>query len=136
MTTRAIVSPAARSVRDIVLAGLAGVLAVYLTVLAWGLVSSAIWGGAWRLAHFLDPTTPLPTGYRIGSLLCTAVVGAGLGAVLARALGRGARWAGWGAFAAGAVVGTAGLASPAQWPLVLLVFLASSALGFRFGARA
>lgn len=138
MTTRALAAPPARVVRDALLAGLAGLIAPHLAALAWGLVSSAVWGAAPRIIAFLDPAAPRPRGYAAASLLVTAVLGALLGGALARALSRGAgagRWGFWGAFAAGVVCSAAAVGGPALRSPVLLLFIAASALGFRLAAR-
>ena len=133
MTTQAIAAMPVRAARDALLAALGGVAAPYLAALIWSLLSSAVWGTGWRLAAFLDPTASRPTGYLAAALLFTAALGALLGAALARAFTRraaGTRWALWAAFAAGVVLSAGmGAVSP-----VLLLFIASSALGFRFGA--
>jgi len=137
MTTRALASPPARAVRDAGLAGLAGALAPYLAAFAWSLLASAVWGTAARGAVFVDPTTSRPTGYVAASLLFAVAVGALLGAVLARALTRArvARWGPWVAFAAGALLSAAGVDAHALRSPLLLLLIASSALGFRLGAR-
>jgi len=135
MTTQAVTTLPARSIRDVLLAGIAGLVAPGLAAGVWSLLTSAIWGPGLRLAAFLDPAAPRPLGLRIGSLVFAVVVGALIGAVLARGLTRRATvawWALWAAFAAGAVL-VAGAASLLQ-PVILL-FIASSALGFRAGAR-
>lgn len=135
MTTQAIAAPPL-TIRDGLLAGLAGAVAPHLAALAWALLASAVWGPALRLAVFFDPTAVPPTGYAAASLLVAGVLGALLGVGLARALTRqpgAAHWPLWVAFAAGVVLSAAGAAS-LRAP-VLLLFIASSALGFRFGAR-
>ena len=89
MTTQALGALPVRTVRDARLAGLAGIVAPYLAVLAWSLPVSAVWEAGWRVAAFVDPAASRPAGYLAGSL---------------------------------------------RQP-VLLLLIASSALGFRFGAR-
>jgi len=138
MTTQALAAPPVRTVRDALLAGLAGIVAPYLTVLAWSLLASAVWGAGWRVAAFVDPAASRPAGYLAGSRLFAVALGALLGASRARALARRAalaRWGLWAAFALGVVLSAAavGAVSLRQPPLLLLI--ASSALGFRFGAR-
>jgi hypothetical protein len=138
MTTHAMAALPARTVRDTLLAGLAGIAAPHLAALAWSLVASVLWGAGLRLAAFVDPTAPRPTGYTLASLLCALVLGALLGAALALAptrRGAGARWGLWAAFAAGVVLSAAGMGAAALRPPVLLLFIAASALGFRFGTR-
>jgi hypothetical protein len=61
-----------------------------------------------------------------------------LGASLALALMRRAaiaRWGLWAAFAVGVVLSAAGMRAASLRQPVLLLLIASSALGFRFGAR-
>jgi len=135
MTTQAMAALPRRAIRDGLLVGLAGVVAPYLAVVAWSLVSSAIWGAGWRLAVFVDPAASRPAGYLAASILFTVACGALLGAALALALtrrGSTARWGLWAVFAAGVVLSASGMraASP-----VLLLFIVSSALGFRVAVR-
>lgn len=80
-----------------------------------------------RLAGLAGVVAPLLTALA-WSLLASAVRGAGL-----RVPGV-AWWALWSAFAAG-VVRSAGVGAASVRQHVLLLFIASSALGFRFGAR-
>ena len=138
MTTRAMTALPVRTVRDALLAGLAGLVAPHLVALAWGLVSSAIWGAGWRLTAFVDPAASRPAGYPAASLLFTVAVGALLGSALALALTRRAaiaRWGLWAAFAVGVVLSAAAMGAASVRPPVLLLLIASSALGSRFGAR-
>lgn len=138
MTTQVMAALPLRKVRDALLAGLAGLVAPHLAALAWFLLSSAVWGSGWRLAAFLDPAASRPAGYLPGALLFTVGLGVLLGAALARALARrgtSASWALWAAFAAGVVLSVAGLGAASLRQPVLLLFIASSALGFRLGAR-
>jgi len=124
-----------RTVRDALLAGL---VPPHLVALAWGLLSSAIWGAGWRLTAFVDPAASRPAGYLAASLLFTVAVGALLGSALALALTRRAaiaRWGLWAAFAVGVVLSAAAMGAASVRPPVLLLLIASSALGFRFGAR-
>ena len=135
MTTQAVATLPGRGIRDAMLAGLAGLVAPQLAALAWSLLASAVWGTRSRLAAFTDPFAAPPMGYRAGALLVAVGLGALLGGALALALTRRAALAGWGlwaAFAVGVVLsaGVASLREP-----VLLLFIASSALGFRAGAR-
>ena len=135
MTTQAAPALPGRGIRDALLAGLAGLVAPQLAALAWSLLASAVWGTAPRFAAFMDPSASSPMGYRAGALLFAVVIGALLGGVLALSLTRRAAlawWELWAAFAVGAVLsaGVASLREP-----VLLLFIASSALGFRAGAR-
>ena len=135
MTTQAVAVLPGRGVRDALLAALAGLVAPQLAALAWSLLASAIWGPGWRLAAFMDPSAAPPMGYRAGALLFAVALGALLGGALALALTRRAAlawWGLWAAFAVGVVLsaGVASLREP-----VLLLFIASSALGFRAGAR-
>ena len=135
MTTQAVAVLPGRGVRDVLLAALAGLVAPQLAALAWSLLASAVWGTRSRLAAFTDPFAAAPTGYRAGALLFAVALGALLGGLLALALTRRAALAWWGlgaAFAVGVVLsaGVASLREP-----VLLLFIASSALGFRAGAR-
>jgi hypothetical protein len=135
MTTQAVATLPARSIRDVLLAGIAGLVAPALAAAAWSLLASAVWGPGLRLAAFLDPAAPRPLGFRLGSLVFAVGVGALIGAALGWGLTRRAPvvwWALSAAFAAGAVLvaGPASLRQP-----VLLLFIASSALGFRAGAH-
>lgn len=138
MTTQAVAALPVRTARDALLAGLAGVAAPPLAALAWSLLASAVWGAGLRVAAFVDPTAPRPTGYAVASLLCALVLGALLGAALALALtrrGAGARWGLWATFAAGGVLSAASMGAASLRQPVLLLFIASSAFGFRSGAR-
>lgn len=124
-----------RGLRDALMAGLAGLVAPQLVALAWALLASVIWGPGWRLAAFMDPSASRPMGFQAGALLFAVALGALLGGVLAWGLTRRSAlvwWGLWAAFAAGVVL-SAGVASLRQ--PVLLLFIASSALGFRAGAR-
>ena len=101
-------------------------------------MSSAIWGAGWRLTAFVDPAASRRAGYPAASLLFTVAVGALLGSALALALTRRAavaRWGLWAAFAVGVVLSAAAMGAASVRPPVLLLLIASSALGFRFGAR-
>lgn len=126
MTTQAMAALPVRTVRNALLAGLAGVVAPHLAALGWGLLSSALWGAGLRLAAYLDPTAPRPTRYLAVSLLFAVVSGVALGA---------ARWGLWAAFAAGVTLSAAAMGAASLRQPVLLLLIASSALGFRFGAR-
>ena len=135
MTTQAVAALPGRGIRDAMLAGLAGLVTPQLAALAWSLLASAVWGAGQRFAAFVDPAAARPVGYQVGALIFAVLFGALLGGALALALTRRVpvpRWALWAAFAAGVVlsVGVAALQQP-----VLLLFIASSALGFRAGAR-
>ena len=130
MTTQAVAALPGRGIRDAMLAGLAGLVAPQLAALAW-----SVWGTGSRFAAFMDPSASSPMGYRAGALLFAVALGALLGGALALALTRRAAlawWGLWAAFAVGVVLsaGVASLREP-----VLLLFIASSALGFRAGAR-
>ena len=138
MTTQVMAALPVRTVRDALLASLAGLVAPHLAALAWFLLSSAVWGPGWRMAAFLDPAASGPTGYLPVALLFTVALGTLLGAALARALARrgtGAWWVLWAAFGTGAVLSAAALGPRALLPPVLLLLIASSALGFRLGSR-
>jgi hypothetical protein len=135
MTTQAIAALPGRTVRSVPLAGLAG---PHLAALTWSLLSSALWGAGWRLTAFVDPAASRPAGYLPVSLLFSVAVGALLGAALARVLDRPGAVSGWGlwaAFAGGVAVSAAGLDAVSLRQPVRLLLIASSALGFRFGAR-
>ncbi len=137
MTTRVMAALPVRSLREALLAGLAGLVAPHLAALGWAVLSSAIWGAGWRLAVFVDPAAAHPAGYRAASLLFTVAAGALLGVVIARALtrrGAVAWWGLWAAFAAGVVLSAAGMGAVPLPPPVLLL-IAASAPGFRLGAR-
>jgi hypothetical protein len=138
MTTQVMAALPVRTVRDALLAGLAGLAAPQLVALAWFLLSSAVWGAGSRLAAFVDPAAPRPAGYLAASLLLTVALGVLLGALIGRVLARRgtlAWWGLWAAFAAGVVLAAVGMgAVPLRQP-VLLLLIASSALGFRLGAR-
>ena len=130
MTTQAVAALPGRGIRDAMLAGLAGLVAPQLAALAW-----SVWGTGSRFAAFMDPSAAPPMGYRAGALLFAVALGALLGGALGLALSRRAAlawWGFWAAFAVGVVLsaGVASLREP-----VLLLFIASSALGFRAGAR-
>lgn len=103
MTTQAMAALPVRTVRDALLAGLAGLVAPHVVLLAWSLLSSAIWGAGWRLAAFVDPAA--------------------------------SRWGLWAAFAIGVVLSAAAMGAASLRQPVLPLLIASSALGFRFGAR-
>lgn len=138
MTTQVMAALPVRTVRDALLAGLAGLVAPHLAALGWFLVSSAVWGAGLRLAAFVDPAAPRPAGYLAASLLFTVALGALIGAAPARALARRGALAGWwlwAAFAAGVVLSAIAMGAVSLRQPVLLLFIASSALGFRFGAR-
>ncbi len=138
MTTQVMAALPVRTVRDALLAGLAGLVAPHLAALAWVFLSSAVWGAGWRLAAFADPTAPHPAGYLPVSLLFTVALGALLGALITRALARRgtiAWWGLWVAFAAGVVLSAAGMGAASLRQPVFLLLIASSALGFRLGPR-
>jgi hypothetical protein len=138
MTTQAMAALPVRTVRDALLAGLAGLVAPHLAVLAWSLLASAVWGAGWRLAAFVDPAASRPPGYLAASLLFTVALGALLGGALALALTRRAspaRWGLWAAFAIGVVLSAVAVGAASLRQPVFLLLIASSALGFRFGAR-
>lgn len=138
MTTQAIAVQPGRPVRNALLAGLAGLAAPNLAALGWALLSSALWGAGWRLAVFVNPAAPLPAGYLPLSLMFTVAFGTLLGVALALGLDRrGAvgAWGLWAAFAVGAAVAAAGVDVTSLRQPVLLLLIASSALGFRLGAR-
>lgn len=135
MTTQTVAALPGRGLRDALMAGLAGLVAPQLVALAWALLASVIWGPGWRLAAFMDPSASPPMGFQAGALLFAVAFGALLGGALAWGLTRRsalAWWGLWAAFAVGVVL-SAGVASLRQ--PVLLLFIASSALGFRAGAR-
>ncbi len=138
MTTQAIAIQPGRTVRDVLLAGAGGLAAPYLAALGWSLLSSVLWGTGWRLAVFVDPAAPLPAGYLPVSLMFTVALGTLLGVALALALDRrgavGGWWL-WAAFAVGVAVAAAGVDVASLRQPVLLLLIASSALGFRLGAR-
>jgi hypothetical protein len=138
MTTQVMAALPVRTFRDALLAGLAGLVTPPLVALAWSLLSSTVWGAGWRLAVFVDPAAPRPAGYLALSLLATVALGALIGALIGWALARRGTIAWWGlgaAFAAGVVLSAVGMgAVPLRQP-VLLLLIASSALGFRLGAR-
>lgn len=137
MTTSAVAAPALlRFLRDALLPALAGVIAPHVVALGWGLVASAIWGPGLRLVAFVDPTAARPVGYGAASLLFAAMAGALIGAGLALARARRAAtapWALWVAFAVGALLSVAHAETRALVQLVVLLFIVSSALGFRLG---
>ena len=90
------------------------------------------------MAAFLDPAAARPAGYLLVWLLFMVALGALLGTALALALTRGTGVARWGlraASPAGVVLSPAGLGAASLRQPVLLLLIASSALGFRFGSR-
>ena len=136
MTSPALARSRRRSVLDVFLAGLAGAVAPYVVALGWAALSAAVWGRGLRLAMFLDPAAALPVGYVAASVLFTIAAGALLGAGLARALewpGAG-RWGRWAAFAAGVALSLGWRDARALAQPVVVLFIASSALGFRLRA--
>lgn len=137
MTSPALALSRPRSVRDLLLAGVAGAIAPYLVALGWAALSSAVWGRGLRIALFLDPTAGGSAGYVAAGLLWSAAAGACLGAGLARALGGpgAARCGLWVALAAGIALSVAGRDAPALGQPAIVLFIASSALGFRLRAR-
>jgi hypothetical protein len=138
MTTGAVAAPSLRSLRDALLPALAGLIAPYAVAAGWGLLARAIWGPGWRLAVWVDPTAALPAGYAATSLLFTGLVGALIGAGLALARARRvavAPWALWVAFALGVALSVIHAEPRALAHPVILLLIASSALGFRLGAR-
>jgi hypothetical protein len=136
MTTQAMAALPVRTVRDALLAGLAGLVAPHVALLAWSLLSSAVWGAGWRLAAFVDPAASRPPGYLAASLLFTVALGALLGGALALSrCASTARWGLWAAFAIGVVLSAAAMGAASLRQPVLPLLIASSALGFRFGAR-
>jgi hypothetical protein len=136
MTTQAMAAPPVRAVRDARLAGLAGLVAPHVALLAWSLLSSAIWGAGWRLAAFVDPAASRPPGDLAASLFFTVALGALLGGALALSRRAStARWGLWAAFAIGVVLSAAAMGAASLRQPVLPLLIASSALGFRFGAR-
>jgi hypothetical protein len=138
MTTHAIATPGSRSLRDTLLAGLAGVVAPHAVAVGWGLVAAAVWGPGPRFAAFVDPTAARPAGYVIASLLFAvaagALIGGGLALARARRPGVGP-WGLWIPFAAGALLSVAYADARSLARPVVLLFIAASALGFRLGAR-
>jgi len=137
MTTQAIAIQPGRTVRDAGLAGLAGLATPHLAALGWSILASALWGAGWRLAVFVNPAASPPAGYRPVSLMFSVAFGALLGAALVLALDRRGvgGWGLWAAFAVGVAVAAAGVDVASLRQPVLLLLIASSALGFRFGAR-
>ncbi len=137
MTSSALTLSRPRAVVDVLLAGLVGAVAPYLAALGWAVLAAAVWGPGPRLATFVDPSAARPAAYVIASLLFSVGAGALLGAGLARALGwAGAgRWGLWAAFAAGIVLSLARRDAHALGQPVVLLFIASSALGIRLRAR-
>ena len=137
MTSSARTLSRPRAVLDVLLAGLVGVVAPYLMVLGWGILAAALWGPGPRLAKFLDPSAGWPAGYVIASLLFNVAAGALLGAGLARALGSAGagRFRLWAALAVGIVLSVAHRDTSALGQPVVLLFIASSALGFQLRAR-
>ena len=137
MTSSALTLSRPRAVLDVLLAGLVGAVAPYLVALGWAVLAAAVWGPGPRLATFVDPSAGRPAAYVIASLLFSAGAGVLLGAGLARALGwAGAgRWGLWAAFAAGIVLSLARRDAHALGQPVVLLFIASSALGIRLRAR-
>jgi hypothetical protein len=137
MTSSALTLSRPRAVLDVLLAGLAGAVAPYLVALGWAILAAALWGPGPRLAKFLDPSAGWPAGYVIASLLFNVAAGALFGAGLARALGcTGAgRFRLWAALAAGIVLSLAHRDPHALGQPAVLLFITSSALGFRHRAR-
>lgn len=137
MTTTTFALSPSRSLRDGLLAGLAGALAPYLVAVGWSLLERAVWGPGLRLAAFVDPFAGPPAGHTLLRLVLDAGLGLLLGAGLARALGRagGARWGVWLAFGAGISLSVVRWDPRALIAPVVLLLIASSALGFRLGAR-
>ncbi|MGH7400275.1 MAG: hypothetical protein ACRELW_22365, partial [Candidatus Rokuibacteriota bacterium] len=72
-------APPLRAIRDALPAGLAGVVAPHLVAAGWGLLASAVWGPALRVAVFADPAASRPAGYAAASLLFTVALGALIG---------------------------------------------------------
>jgi len=126
-----------RRLRDVVLAGVAGALAPYLVAIAWSTLALAIWGPRPRFAAFVDPSAGPTVGHTLLGLVFDAGLGALLGAGLGRGLGRpGAPPFGvWLAFAAGVALSVARWDPSALVAPVVVLLIASSALGFRLGAR-
>jgi len=137
MTTQAIAILPGRAVRDALLAGLGGLGTPHLAALGWSILASALWGAGWRLAGFVNPAASPPAGYGPVSLMFSVAFGALLGVTLALALDRRGPggWRLWAAFAVGVVVSAAGVDAASLRRPVLLLLIASSALGFRVGAR-
>jgi hypothetical protein len=137
MTSPALALSRSRSVRDVLLAGLAGAIAPYLVVLGWAALSSAVWRRGLRIALFVDPTPGWPAGYVTAGLLWSGAAGAFLGAGVARVLGGpgAARWGLWVALATGIVLSVARRDAQALRQPGVVLFIASSALGFRLRAR-
>jgi hypothetical protein len=137
MTSPVLALSRPRSVHDVLLAGLAGAIAPYLVVLGWAALSSAVWGRGLRIALFVDPTAGWPAGYVAAGLLWSGAAGAVLGAGLVRVLGGpgAARWGLWVALATGIVLSVARRDARALGQPVVMLFIASSALGFRLRAR-
>jgi hypothetical protein len=136
MTSPALALSRPRAGCDVLLAGLAGEVAPYLVALGLAALSAAVWGRRPRMAMFLDPVAALPVGYVAASRLLNIAAGALLGAGLARALGwpGAGRWGPWAVFAALAALSLAWRDAHALAQPVVVLFIASSALGFRLRA--
>ncbi len=136
MTSPALALSRPRSALDVLLAGLAGAVAPHLVALGWAALSAAVWGRGLRIAMFLDPAVALPVGYVAASVLFNIAAGALLGVGLARALGwpGAGRWGRWLVFAAGIALSLAWRDARALAQPVVVLFIASSALGFRLNA--
>ncbi len=137
MTSSALTRSRPRAVLDVLLAGLVGVVAPYLVALGWAVLAAAVWGPGPRLAGFVDPSAGRPAAYVIAWLLFSVVAGALLGAGLARALGSAGagRFRLWAALAVGIVLSVAHRDTSALGQPVVLLFIASSALGFQLRVR-
>jgi hypothetical protein len=133
MASPALALSRSRSVRDVLLAGLAGAVAPWVVALGWAALSAAVWGPGLRLAMFVDPAAALPVGYVAASVVFNIAAGALLGAGLARALERpgAGRWSLWTAFAAGIVLSLAWRDARALAQPVVVLLIASSAQAFR-----
>ena len=136
MTSPALALSRPRSALDVLPAGLAGAVAPHLVALGWAALGSAVWGRGLRLAMFLDPAAGLPVGYVAASVLFNVAAGALLGAGLARAVGRSGmgRWGLWAAFAVGVALSVAWRDARALAQPVVVLLIASSALGVRLRA--
>ena len=136
MTSPALALSRPRSALDVLLAGLAGAVAPHLVALGWAALGAAVWGRGLRIAMFLDPAAALPVGYVAASVLFNIAAGALLGAGLARGLGwpGAGRWGRWLVFAAGVALSLAWRDARALAQPVVVLFIASSALGFRLRA--
>src|SRR5690349_856434 len=137
MTTSLLTRSPTRSLRDVLLAGVTGALAPYLVAIGWSALALAIWGPGPRLAAFVDPSAGPTAGHALLRLIFDAGLGVLLGAGLARGFGRpGAPRLGvWLAFAAGVALSVARWDPHALVAPVVVLLIASSALGFRLGAR-